>query len=96
MAELPITFTEAAKILGCMNKDLVDAITEGKLITIKGDWNKIDPRSFRFYCEHEHGIQIDRLPERRMRFRQAAPQHAFTKNAAKKMKRKARKARFAG
>jgi hypothetical protein len=85
--ETPITFTEATKIIGCMNMVLVDAIRSGKLITIRGDWSKIDPRSFRFFCAEEFGLQIDRLPEKRRRFRKAAPQ-AFSKKAMKKMKRK--------
>jgi|GEM_PF-2560290 len=85
--ETPITFTEATKIIGCMNMVLVDAIRSGKLITIRGDWNKLDPGSFRLYCEQEYGIKIDRLPEKRRRSRQV-PLQAFSKKAMRKQKRK--------
>jgi len=86
--ENPITFTEAAKIIGCMNMVLADALREGELVAIRGDWNKIEPHSFRAFCLRRFGIQIDRLPEKRRRFGGRAAPQVFTKKAAKKMKRK--------
>ena len=87
MAELPVPFSEATKIIGCMNKDLAEAIRDGRLMTIRGGWNKLDPVSFRLYCEQEYGIKIDRLPEKRRRSRQV-PLQAFSKKAMRKQKRK--------
>jgi hypothetical protein len=89
--EMPITISEAKKIIGCSTKDIMDAISTGKVLQARGRNDrvrpKLDPWSFRQFCKDVYGITVERLPERRKRMNQDRPV-LFSKKALKNKKRK--------
>lgn len=90
--EMPITISEAKKIIGCSTKDIMDAISAGKVRQARGRSDrispKLDPWSFRQFCRDVYGITVERLPERRKRNGGDRPPVLFSKKALKHRKRK--------
>lgn len=86
--ERPITLSEAAKILGCMNADIHKDIEAGEIKTIRPfDHRLLCPQSFREYCLRKYGVTLDRLPERDTAHIKRHEKIA-TRKSLKKLKRK--------